>query len=162
VAPQAQTSYSQKIALVVALAIALVALSPPERVDSFQASGPYRQGDRVPEIQGVDFARRPATLLVVLREACPDCTASMAFYKRVAEGSRRAQVIVVSPDAPDVLATYLETHAVEPDQALSLKTALRVAGTPTLYLVDRDRTVLEAWQGKLPPTLEHDVVRAVR
>jgi hypothetical protein len=153
----------QTVALAVALAVALVALSPPERLDSFQAAGGgYRVGDRVAEITGVDFVKNQATLLVVVKDACPACAASMDFYKRLASSPRRAKLVVLSQGPPDALGRLLDTHEFEPDQALSTDARLRIDGTPTLYLVDRDRTVIQAWVGQLPTRQEHDVIRAIR
>jgi hypothetical protein len=125
--------------------------------------GPYQAGDRLPEIQGIDFSRAPTTLVMVLRESCPYCTASMDFYKRLAESSRRGRLVVLSSDAPEVMAAYLEQHGFEPDQTLSTAGPLRIDGTPTLLLVDRDRVIRQSWSGLIErPSQERDVLNALR
>jgi hypothetical protein len=135
----------------------------PSAVAPESAGGPYRVGDRIAEIQGVDFSRAPATLVMVLREGCPSCTASMDFYKRLADSARRARLVVLSADDPEVIASYLDAHGFAPDQTLSTESPLRIAGTPTLLLVDRDRIIRQTWDGPIEgPSQERDVINALR
>jgi peroxiredoxin len=137
--------------------------SLPTAITPESTGGPYQVGERIPEIQGVDFSRAPATLVMVLRESCPYCTASMDFYKRLADSARRGRLVVLSSDSPDVITAYLEKHGFEPDQTLSTSSSLRISGTPTLLLVDRDRVIRQSWSGRIErPSQERDVLNALR
>jgi peroxiredoxin len=135
----------------------------PTAIAPESTGGPYQVGERIAEIQGVDFSRAPATLVMVLRESCPYCTASMDFYKRLADSSRRGRIVVLSTDTPEVITAYLQKHGFEPDQTLSTSSALRISGTPTLLLVDRDRVIRQSWSGRIDrPSQERDVINALR
>ena len=135
------------------------ALAPEEPA----AAGPYQEGERLPEIQGVDFSRAPVTLVMVLREDCQPCTVSMEFYKRLAASPRRGRLVVLSADTPEVITGYLDEHGFDPDQTLSTEGALRVSGTPALLLVDRDRVIRQTWSGRIDrPSQERDVINALR
>jgi hypothetical protein len=126
-------------------------------------TGSYQVGDRVPEIDGVDFASNGETLLMVLRNSCADCTASMEFYKRLAGGSRRARLVVLSTDPADTIRSYLDQHGFDPDQVLSTAGLSRISSTPALLFVDRDRTITHLWTGSVNrPSQQRDVINALR
>jgi hypothetical protein len=87
----------------------------------------------------------------------------MDFYKRLADTSRRGRIVVLSSDPPAVIADYLQKHGFAPDQTLSTEGPLRISGTPTLLLVDRDRIIQQSWSGRIDrPSQERDVLNAVR
>ena len=123
----------------------------------------YKPGDKLREIQGVQFDKSRATLVIFVRDNCADCTASMDYYKRLMSEAHRAKIVVLSYDAPDVIAKYLEQNGFAPDQAASIPDAgLKIDSTPTLLLVAPDLTIQKVWTGKLLPRDEYDVTRAVR
>ena len=119
----------------------------------------YRVSERVPEVPGVDFSTSEKSLLVYLRSTCKFCTASMAFYREIASASRSARVIVASNEPVGVVNAYLDEHGFKADQVISIPPGLlKVSGTPTLLLVDRDRVVQKVWTGQLR---ERDQERAL-
>lgn len=123
----------------------------------------YQPGDKLREMQGVDFAKPPATLVVFVREDCATCTSSMEFYKRIAGSERRARIVAMSYDAPEALSKYLAAHGFEPDQAVSVPfNSLKIDSSPTLLLVGRDNTISKVWTGTLRERDEEDVQRLVR
>ena len=123
----------------------------------------YKPGDKLRPIQGIDFDKSRSTLIVFVRESCGDCTASMEFYKRLMAEERRAKIVALSYDAPDVMAKYLEKHGFAADHAASVPDGgLKIDGTPTLLLMTPDLTIQKVWTGKLLARDEYDVTRAVR
>ena len=145
------------------------ALSPASMV--LHASAPaavtapaaYKAGDKLRQIQGIEFDKSRSTLIVFVRENCGDCTASMEFYKRLMSEDHRAKIVALSYDAPEVIARYLEKYGFAPDHAASIPDAgLKIESTPTLLLVTPDLTIQKVWTGKLLPRDEYDVTRAVR
>lgn len=146
------------LALMFRLAFALLPGGALLHVD-----GGYKPGDKLRLIQGVAFDTSRSTLVVFVRENCAECTASMAFYKRLTGEQRRAKIVALSYDAPDVIARYLETSGFAPDQTASIPDAgLKIERTPTLLLVSPDLTIQKVWTGKLLPRDEYDITRAVR
>ena len=123
----------------------------------------YKPGEKLRPIQGIEFDKSRSTLIIFVRESCGDCTASMEFYKRLMSEERRAKIVALSYDAPDVIGRYLEKHGFTPDHAASIPDAgLKIDSSPTLLLVTPDLTIQKVWTGKLLARDEYDVTRAVR
>lgn len=126
-------------------------------------SNSYQPGDKLRAMQGVDFTKPSATLVIFVREDCATCTSSMEFYKSLTSTEHRARIVAMSYDAPETLSKYLAAHGFEPDQAVSVpQDSLRIDKTPTLLIVGRDSTISKVWNGALLPRDEEDVLRNIR
>jgi hypothetical protein len=130
-----------------------------------QALAPtYAIGDRVGPINGVDFAGSQQTLLMVLREDCQYCEASVPFYQKLtaeltSKAGRKVRVVVASTDAPSALSAYLKANDILVDQVAEVQPgALKVPGTPFLMLVDAKGAVTQLWRGKLRVKQEQEVI----
>jgi hypothetical protein len=123
----------------------------------------YKVGDRFEEVKGLDITVAEKTLVLYLRSTCKFCTASMPFYRTLAERNGAVRVAVVGPEPEAVLRRYVEQHSFVPDALVSVPLGrLRFAGTPTLAVMDARGTMLAIWRGQLPPDKEAEVREALR
>ncbi len=128
-------------------------------------SNEVKAGDRLPRLDGWDWGAHERTLVLVLRKGCHFCEDSAPFYQRLAakqqqDGSNTA-LLAVFPDAADAVKEIVQSERLG-GQALAgvPLERLKVSGTPSLLLVDRGGTVLNAWIGMLSPRQELEVMRA--
>jgi thioredoxin-related protein len=132
--------------------------------------------DREAEIEGKaspELASLAAThdadrmVVVALAPGCRFCTESMPFYKRLIEerDAQGAGVPVIATVASEEMIEgerqVMDEAQVSPDDLVALSLGdVGVSGTPTLLLVDRDGTVLEAWIGMQQPDGEEEILEA--
>ena len=132
---------------------------PPDPVEQFI----YHPGDRV-QVDGVDWAATPHTVMLVVRAQCEFCQASMPFYRRLlgqARGRSDLRVIAASTDEPTMLKAALEREGLVVDGVIHVTPGqLHVTGVPTVLLLDGDR-VHQMWRGALGATAERDVLAVV-
>ena len=129
----------------------------------------YRPGDTVPANPKLELAGAEQTLILFVRSGCRYCTASMPFYRQLAEAARHqaggVRLVAVSHEPREILARYLEEHQVRVDSAVSLSPAelrhFRVNGTPTLLLVTRKQVVRKAWIGQLNEPQQRQVFASI-
>lgn len=138
--------------------------------DRFSAHGPepneVKAGDRLPPLDGWDWSAHDRSLVLVLKKGCHFCEDSAPFYQRLAarqqEDRSSTAIVAVFPDAAGTVNEVAQLGGlgvrVLPGVPLD---ALKVSGTPSLLLVDRSGTVLNAWIGMLSPRQEVEVMRAV-
>lgn len=126
------------------------------------------EGQASPELASLAATHDADRMVVVaLAPGCRFCTDSMPFYKRLIE-ERDAQ----GSDVP-VIATVASEEMIEgerdvmneaqvtPDDLVAMSlSGIGVTGTPTLLLVDRQGTVLEAWIGMQQPDGEEEIIEA--
>jgi len=124
-----------------------------------------KAGDRLPSLNGWDWAAHDRTLVLVLRKGCHFCEDSAPFYQRLLarqhqDGSNTATVAVL-PDTADAAREVVQSDGLAvPALAGVPLDRLRVSGTPALLLVDRKGAVLHAWVGMLSPRQEVEVMQA--
>jgi hypothetical protein len=113
----------------------------------------------------LDFAAPRKTLVLVVKSSCPYCTASMEFYKRLANLDRvrsdQVRFVVAGPEPVPVLARYITGHGLHSKQIVTADVP-GVSGTPTLFIVDKTGVIEAVWVGKLQPWTEQDVIDAVK
>jgi hypothetical protein len=73
-------------------------------------------------------------------------------------------VVVLSSDEPQVLATFLTAHSIEPDAWRSVgQSDPKLSATPLMLLVDSQAKIEQLWRGKLRSADEEakvlDIVR---
>jgi hypothetical protein len=123
----------------------------------------YVAGDKLGPLPDLDLSASPATLVLYLRSGCKYCTASMAFYRRLAEQRRRARIVVIGTEPLATLQAYVSSHSFRPDQVISVPSGtVRFRGTPSLALVGSDATIQAVWRGQLGPQIENDVEAGVK
>lgn len=112
----------------------------------------YAQGDVLPTLEGIRYAEREKTMLLVLSSHCPFCTESMPFYSRIASSRHdgRLQIVVLGSESQTVLADYVTSHGLRVDQVRTLQPGvLKVVATPTIILADSAGRVMAQWRGVL-------------
>jgi hypothetical protein len=123
-------------------------------------------GDQLARLPAYDWKAHEHTLVLALRNGCRFCEESIPFYRRLAELEKSnhidAHLIAVFPDDPAAVRQLLETQrlAVEAFPGIEL-TQLKVDGTPTLILVDRQGRVSKVWIGELEAAGQADVVKVI-
>lgn len=128
---------------------------------------PIAEGTRLPVHQDLRPGTARATLVVALSTNCQFCTASMAFYRRLAGldvvRDGRLRLSVVSAQAPDEMRAYLSSHRLDIAPVVSFReSGVPVQGTPMLVLLRGDNVVSKSWVGQLLSSEEEAVVSAVR
>jgi len=117
-------------------------------------------------LREVDWSVTPQTLLLFLSTECNYCTASAPFYQRLVNGAGLAhntRLIAVFPQTTNESREYLAKHEIKVDSLQQVGLAsIGVRGTPTLILVDHHGVVIKAWEGKVPPEVENEIVALVK
>lgn len=137
--------------------------------NNFFSSHPtlIRAGDRAPALAGYDWASHPRTLVLALRHGCHYCEESAPFYKRLVDLEQSGRlggihIVAVFPDDKTTVEKSLQDEgwSVDYRPAIPLQN-FKVAGTPTLVLVDGNSKVLSVWLGKLRPDEEGRVINSL-
>lgn len=155
------------VVVAVILAVVLVQryLLPNSRTDGAAERAQVKPGMKL-SLPGVDWGKSDQTLLMVLSTTCHFCTESAPFYQRLArEKSGRGDVrlVAVLPQEVGEAQKYLNEHGISVDEVKQASlTSVSVRGTPTLIMVDRNGSVIEAWEGKLPGDKETEVLNRLR
>lgn len=108
-----------------------------------------RAGDQL-HVQDVDWKLNQKTLVFFLNKDCHYCTTSAPFYRQLIEeaSKRNVQALAVFPNSPKEAQDYLRAVALP---IAELRTgplsAYKIAGTPTVVLVDGGGSVEGVWFG---------------
>jgi hypothetical protein len=125
-----------------------------------------KAGDKLASLDGWDWAAHDQTLVLGLRKGCHFCEDSAPFYQRLMAqqqqgGSGPSIVLAVFPDAADAVKEVVQSEGLRVQALAGVPLErLKISGTPTLLLVDRRGTVMNAWIGMLSPRQELEVMRA--
>jgi len=123
-------------------------------------------GDQLPSLPAYDWKAHDRTLVLALKNGCRFCEESIPFYRKLAELEKSNQIdahlIAVFPDDLAAVRQLVETQrlAVEAFPGIELS-QMKVEGTPTLILVDRQGRVSKVWIGELAAAGQADVVTAI-
>jgi thioredoxin-related protein len=127
--------------------------------------GAVKEGERLDALRSVVPAGAERTVVLAVSPQCHFCNESMPFYKRLldkrnrAGSSTRFVAAVPTTQARDEEAKTFAASGIKPDALVQVDFhALKVPGTPTLMLVDRDGKVLGVWVGKLDERRERDIL----
>jgi hypothetical protein len=123
-------------------------------------------GDRLPSPAGYNWNAHPSTLVLALKDGCRFCEESFPFYQRLAalEQAKQtdAHLVAVFPDDPAAVRRIVEMQKLAVETLPSIEFGqLKVLGTPTLILADRQGQVSKVWIGELTAREEVDVVTAI-
>jgi thioredoxin-related protein len=129
--------------------------APPEAV----------KGETLAELRGVVPAGSDKALVMAISPTCHFCNDSMPFYKQLLDKRNQSnsavKVIAAVPaaEAQSAEQKNLADHGVQPDALVHVDFAkIKVPGTPTLLLVDKQGKVLDVWVGKLNESREREVL----
>lgn len=117
----------------------------------------YVPGDRLPALEGVEYSRAAKTIVLFVGTHCQYCINNMDFYRLLAEEAARTsgalQLVVAGPEPVPTLNAFLRQYALDVDGVVSVSAGqVRVLGTPTLVLADRNGVVKRVWVGQQGPT----------
>ena len=123
-----------------------------------------KAGERLANPAGWDWGAHRRTLVLGLRKGCHFCEDSAPFYQRLVarkQGAENSAIVAVFPDSADAVKEILQSEGLDVHAltGVPLET-LKIAGTPTVLLVDNSGTVLNAWAGVLSPPEELEVMKA--
>ncbi|HYN08841.1 MAG TPA: conjugal transfer protein TraF [Vicinamibacterales bacterium] len=109
------------------------------------------------------YQAAPYTLLLFARASCSACQTAQPFFKRLIDdiGATVRVVLITSAGEADEDAQYARGLGL---QAQSIRTAIPGLGvrvTPTLVLVDRQGTILNAWEGVGPVEKQTEIADAL-
>jgi thioredoxin-related protein len=114
------------------------------------------------QMADVDWSKSPQTLVLVISDTCHFCTESAGFYQRLAQEKTKhegTRMIAVLPQDVSRGQAYLSKLGVAVDEVRqSPLSAIGVAGTPTLLLIDGKGVLKQSWVGKLPTAQETEVL----
>ena len=135
---------------------AVAARRPPE----------LKPGDAFPSIAGFQQESGKAALLLVVRSSCGFCNQSIPFYQHLVQEAREKhaglQLVGVCLESSEACAEYFKTNKVGVDVTIGAPTGLpKIAGTPTIVMLDPKGRVKSVWVGALPPDGQQDVLKAL-
>lgn len=118
-----------------------------------------RPGDTAEVIPGLSYGPTNSTLLVYLRSTCRYCSASMPFYRKLADeaAKKSVRVVVVHSESGPAITQYLAAN----DLPEVVWHRGRVLSTPTLIEIDRTGLVRNVWAGLLDGSGERRVLEAL-
>ena len=109
------------------------------------------------DLPGITVTDAQLSVLLILSTNCRFCTQSMPLYRRLSSERRHLDFALFAafPEPLTDAGAYLRANSLKVDGLFRAKPSeLHATGTPTVVLLDRDRTVLASWVGQLPATLE--------
>jgi hypothetical protein len=133
----------------------------PDQNQSVMARRAPVPGTRI-SLPGVDWAQSGRTMLFVLSTSCQFCKASMPFYKKLVDESKKIKdirFVALLPQERDQALKYLTDMGIGIQEIQqSTPNAIGASAFPTLILVDKTGTIKKSWVGKLSPVQEAEVV----
>lgn len=115
-------------------------------------------------LDGVSYSQRNIVLAVSTH--CHFCSESLPFYRTLSENRSTKlpfKLIVVAPEAPADIRSYLSRQHVDADSLVSRSLPdIGVSGTPTLLIVDHSGVVKREFVGKLSASREQRVMSEVQ
>jgi len=168
--PRSKLDVAANVAIILTCIIASVVLVRreffPPRPEA--PPGAVTAGERLDVLRGALPAGAEKALFIAVAPNCHFCNDSMAFYKQLVErrdsaGSPvKVVAAVASEDAKAQEQSKLTASGVKPDAIVQLDfRQLKVPGTPTVLLVDRQGKVLSVWMGKLDARGESEVLKSL-
>jgi len=117
-------------------------------------------------LPGVSWQDSNQTVVLALSDKCRFCSESAPFYQRLATDlaqRRDIRLIAIFPQDVDAGKQYLAQLGVSVGQVVQAPLdALKVRGTPTLVIVDKNGAVMQSWVGKLNSERESEVLNRIK
>lgn len=116
-------------------------------------------------LQAMDWSKSEHTLLMFLNTHCGFCKKSEPFYRKLSNevtDQRQVRLIALFPQHVEEGKEYLDSAGIKVDDVIHpVSGDLKVTGTPTLVLVDKNGIATNEWIGFLSPSQETDVLTRV-
>ena len=150
--------------IVILFAVIIGSVFLKDRI-STPASEPdaVKAGDKLANLDGWDWAAHDQTLVLGLRKGCHFCEDSAPFYQRLAAQPQQggSTIVAVFPDTADAVKEVVQSEGLRIHALAGVPfEKLKIDATPTLLLVSRSGTVMNAWIGMLSPRQELEVMKA--
>jgi hypothetical protein len=100
-------------------------------------------------------------ILVYAQSSCRFCTASIPFYRTLEDASRRSgrfELVFVTTDQEHLFRAYAVSNGIRNPTVRTRAAFEGIRGTPTLIVVDGQRSVLGIWVGRLSALRESRVL----
>jgi len=122
----------------------------------------YTSGQKI-DVPTSWYDSSPKTLIIFGRASCVACEKAQPFLKGlVTRLNGRAAAVLAHPPGADADDTaFAKSLGITNDRIVVSVPGLRVRATPTLVLVNKNGTVLEAWEGAGPPEKQSSIVKAI-
>jgi len=122
-------------------------------------------GERFAALGTVVPAGADRAVVIAVSPQCHFCNESMPFYKQLVDHrdqSHSATKVIAAVPTADARAEEAQKFAangIHPDGVVQVDfSSIKVPGTPTLMIVDRQGKVLDVWVGKLEEGRQHEVL----
>lgn len=158
------------IAIIIVCALAAVAIGLNIRDRMFPPQPPpmpgqVAKGERFDQLKNVVPAGSDRALVVAVSPQCHFCNESLPFYKQLVDqrNQKGSAVKFVAAVPTEQLkaeeSQKFATAGVQVDNMVNIDFAsIKVPGTPTLMLVDKQGKVLDVWVGKLDEGHQKEVL----
>lgn len=115
----------------------------------------------------IDWTKSKKNIVLALQDTCKYCSESAPFYQRLIPKAEKNSIpiIAVFPDSGtiDQNKKYLDGLKVPLREIrLSKLDAVKVQGTPTLYIVNEKGEITKGWIGKLNSSGEEEVLNYLK
>lgn len=111
----------------------------------------------------VNWLPNGRTLVLALSTTCHFCTESAPFYQKLSKNHGSVRLVAAFPQTTNEGELYLDKFGVKVDEVKQVSfEKLRIAGTPTLVLIDNGGKVTRTWEGALSPERESEVLNALQ
>lgn len=126
----------------------------------------YATGEKLAPIAGLTLDTDRPSLLFVVRSECTYCKQSVPFYQQLVQDLRgknaNVRLVGVCLEPSDACAAYFKSTNVAVDRTVGIAPgALKIAGTPTLILVDQTRKISSIWTGALGEEGQRNLLNTV-
>jgi len=134
------------------------------RVHAAPPPSTYKVGDMIKDTPDLSLSHAGMTMLLVTRSSCHFCSASMPFYRRMAEAALQSGVRLVGATSEELDAnrSYLSSNHIPTESVVSIEgNQIKASATPTLILVRRNGRVVNSWVGQLKEAREEEVLKTI-
>lgn len=125
----------------------------------------YTDGEKL-DVPGVSFSESEYTLILVTQKGCTFCDQSMPFYKTLGDDdalSKRTRIVLLAPDDEQVTLEELKKFGVRVDQVAKVPLGnLKVSGTPTAIVVNRQGVIERVLAGMLDAARQAQLLSALK
>jgi hypothetical protein len=123
---------------------------------------PYAAGEAI-DVPAAWYDRADTTLILFARASCAACDKAKPFLAQLVArvASRGDAVMAHPPGAPADDQAFARGLGFSPDRIVVVDTALKVRATPTVVLVNRQGTILGAWEGVGADDRQAAILKAV-
>jgi thiol-disulfide isomerase/thioredoxin len=150
--------------VLISLVVVIAFVRAGDRQSSVSANQPKPASERIDRrvsLPGVDWSKSEKTLLMFLNTHCGFCKQSEPFYHRLSSqvtDHQKLRIIALFPERLEESKEYLDCAGITVDDIKqAAPDSVKIKGTPTLVLVDKNGIAKNGWIGALSPAQEAEV-----